>query len=220
MRHNAMRDLVCAEAALGGFSPEKEKGSLLPGRSLDDGAPSRSAAGPGSDEHRRPADVWLPRGSGDRSGRPAAIDFAISSGLRTDKITRAQDGGQAIADDYALCKEQHLGTAAKCAEAGITFVPVVFEAHGGGWGRLARQTMGFVAHQQKIAAQWCREGSALRLAQRVSCTLQRESARAILRRLSSPALFVDSSPLGDVDSAFGESIAAWGSWPQAGPVCA
>ena len=72
VRHNAFRDLIFSEAACAGCAPEKEKQGLLPGRSLDDGAPSRSDTRPGADERRRPADVWLPRGTGDRSGRPAA----------------------------------------------------------------------------------------------------------------------------------------------------
>ena len=41
----------------------------------------------------------------------------------------------------------------------------------------------FIARQQSVNGDWCKEGTTLRLAQRVSITLHQESARAILRRL-------------------------------------
>ena len=68
----------------------------------------------------------------------------------------------------------------------FSFVPLVFEAHGGGWGAQTRKSLGFVSQQLRAAGDWCREGIPLRLAQRVSCSLQREAARAILRRLVPP----------------------------------
>ena len=98
------RDLVFVEAMQAGCAPEKEKGNLLPGRSMEDGAPPRQDAPPRCDERRRPADIWFPRGVGERAGRRTAVDFAITSGMRADRIGRAKDGGQAIADDYAITK--------------------------------------------------------------------------------------------------------------------
>ena len=65
-------------------------------------------------------------------------------------------------------------------------MPIVFEAHGGGWGTQARKSLGFIGHQQAAAGEMCPEGAPLRMAQRISCSLQRENARAILRRLASP----------------------------------
>ena len=183
---NVVRDLVHVEASAAGCAPEKEKGHLLPGRSLEDGAPSRQDAPQGGDERRRPADIWFPRGVGERSARPAAVDFAVTSGLRADRVARALDGGEAVADDYAAEKSAFLDTARKCDEAAISFVPVVFEAHGGGWGSNARNCLGFLGHQLSAVGDWCPEGAALRLAQLVSCSLHRESARAILRRLAPP----------------------------------
>ena len=118
---------------------------------------------------------------------PAAVDFAITSGLRADRVERAQEGAQAIADDYAATKCAHLDTEQKCQVAGFSFLPLVFEAHGGGWGTQARKTLGFIGHQSAAIGEWCPEGTPLRLAQRVSCSLHRETARAILRRLDPAA---------------------------------
>ena len=56
--------------------------------------------------------------------------------------------------------------------------------NGGGWGTQTRRTLGFLGQQLSATGEWCREGAPLRLAQRVSCSLQRETARAILRRLA------------------------------------
>ena len=114
VRHNVIRDLVYQEARDAGCAPEKEKGHLLPGRSLEDGAPPRHDAPPNSEERRRPADIWLPRGVGERVAGPAALDFAITSGLRADRVERAKEVGQAIADDYAAVKRAHLDTGQKC----------------------------------------------------------------------------------------------------------
>ena len=147
----------------------------------------RQGAPTNGDERRRPADIWFPRGVGERVARPTAIDFAVTSGLRADRVARAREGGEAIADDYAATKRAHLDTEQKCVAAGFSFVPIVFEAHGGGWGAQTRKTLGFIGHQLMAAGDWCPEGPPLRLAQRVSCSLQRETARAILRRLALPA---------------------------------
>ena len=84
-RHNRLRDLFCAEALGGRMSPEKEKeGLLIPARPWEDGAPTRADA-----PNRRPADVWLPRGGGRSAGRPEAIDFAVTCGIRPSRVSLA-----------------------------------------------------------------------------------------------------------------------------------
>ena len=85
-----------------------------------------------------------------------------------------------------------LDTEQKCNSAGFSCVPLVFEAHGGGWGIQPRKSFGFIGQQLQAAGDWCREGIPLRFAQRVSCSLHREAVRAILRRLAPP---------GDTDGA-------------------
>ena len=198
VRHNALRDLTVAEAVCARSSPEKEKQGLLPGRPLDDGAPSRQQQ---EDGQRRPADVYLPRGVGGAKRAPAALDWAITSGLRADKVHQIAEGTSDILAEYADFKRTYKDTESKCQRQGLQFVPLIIEAHGGGWGGPLRQVAGFLAAQQKTAGEWCREGTGARMAQRISTTLQRENARAILRRLSATAL----SPVeADLDIAHAE----------------
>ena len=68
--------------------------------------------------------------------------------------------------------------------------------------RPARLWMGFLASQQKTAGEWCREGTPIRMAQRISTTLQRANARAILRRLGVKPTAADGDT--DLERLFSE----------------
>merc|ERR1712194_461308 len=57
VRHNQTRDLITEEATEAGLAPEIEKAGLLPGRSVDDGAPMPPVKVAGTDALRRPADI-------------------------------------------------------------------------------------------------------------------------------------------------------------------
>ena len=100
----------------------------------------------------------------------------------------ARDGGQACAV-YEDRKRSHQNTAAMCRDQGLQFVPLVC---GGGWGPEARKTWrtlgGFIAARTGQAPGTATE----HLRQFLSVTLQRELARAVLRRLSEAA---PASPL-------------------------
>ena len=60
---------------------------------------------------------------------------------------------------------------------------MVVESHSGGWSKNARRVLDHIA--KHIASAWNMEEevASLRIAQRLSVTLQRENARAVLRRL-------------------------------------
>ncbi len=79
-------------------------------------------------------------------------------------------------------------TEAHCRQNGFVFQPMILEAHGGSWSPAARRVLDMVA--SSMAAVWNerQESASLRVAQRLSCSLQRENARAILRRLAKPDL--------------------------------
>ena len=77
VRHNELRNISCKEAVEANLRPEKEKANLLPGPRPQEDSIS------GDTGSRRPADLWLPRGSGRRA---VALDFACSSGLKTDLV--------------------------------------------------------------------------------------------------------------------------------------
>ena len=170
-----------AEAA--NLRPELEKPGLLPLRPLmgstsEDGTASNEyASRPGA---RRPADVFIPRW---RLGPPAAWDFAVTSGLRLGLHTAAANP-DGITCRYEDLKCTHQDTRADCLAQGISFIPMVVEAVGGGWGKMARCVWSELA---KISALATGELETERtcgtmLQQRLAMVLQRENARACLRR--------------------------------------
>eukprot|EP00973_Karenia_brevis_P005963 811082-Karenia_brevis.AAC.1 len=93
VRHNALRNAVCAEASVGNMSPEREKAGLLPARPSEDGAPHAASEDEVAEyaqtrraRGRRPADIYLPRGI---KGVPMALDFACTSGMRAHRLRDA-----------------------------------------------------------------------------------------------------------------------------------
>ena len=109
--------------------------------------------------------------------------FAATSGLRADLLAASAASSSAATERYEEFKRQHQDTARLCAAQGFTFLPMVVEAHGGGWGREARRAFGVLA---KRVADATGEDAALvadQHAQRLSVSLHRENARAVLRRL-------------------------------------
>jgi hypothetical protein len=176
IRHNAIRDICFDEAANGGLRPEREKAGLIPPRPEADDLPA-SVLAPGS---RRPADVWLPRGC---RGRGEALDFAVTSAMRGDVFRQTADTPEAVFARYEDHKRQHLDTGHQCEAAGFAFVPMVLEAHAGVWSPTARGTLDWIARQSATARDEAVHTCTLRIAQRTSCTLHRENARAVLRHM-------------------------------------
>jgi hypothetical protein len=148
----------------------------------EDEAPMVEAVCQGRDA-RRPADVWLPLGGGHSKRSPEAWDLAVTSGMRNGVVPQAVCNPELITAEYAKCKVAFQDTGARCAAEGLTFTPVVFEAHGGGFGAGTRRVLDFVAAQQVAAGQWCPEGVSMRVAQRISTALHGANALAILRRM-------------------------------------
>jgi hypothetical protein len=184
-RHNCLRNQQCSDAAEAGCRPECEKSGLLQQRPSAE-LPDEKLDGQG----RRPADVWLPCGP---SGSGEALDFAVSSGMQASLLREAIHTPEMLFERYEQMKCDHLQTARSCAEAGFKFVPMVVEAHGGAWSPTARRTMDWVAKRLSASSGESRGEVCLRLAQRMSCILQRENARAILRRTVSAAPVVQPS---------------------------
>ena len=174
VRHNSIRDIVHEEAADASLRPEREKAGLLPGRPAEDGVQLTSGA-------RRPADVWLPRGT---HGDAEALDFAVTSGMRFDAYRRAAGDPATVFADYEAHKRQYKGTEDACRTQGIRFTPMVLEAHGGGWSPTFRGTVDMIARSAANAHHENHAKVSLRIAQRISCSLHRENARAIMRRMA------------------------------------
>jgi len=137
---------------------------------------------------RRPADVWFPAGPGGPGGGPHAIDVAVSSGLKVDAILRSAIDPASVWGHYEDFKRHHASTEAQRRAQGLTFLLFVVEAHGGGLGPIARRVCAIVAK-----AAGAKDGDevdvqAAGLLRRISTSLQRENARAVLRRLATTSV--------------------------------
>ena len=185
-RHNLLRNSVYYAAASASLHPELERPGLLPERPIfgslceNGGSVTASASTPSA---RRPADIYIPRW---RAGPPAAWDFAVTSGLRVDAISDSIGDPDAAPTRYEDFKCSHQGTKVDCQSQGITFVPMVMEATGGGWGRVARGVWSELAKSLALASGELQteHSSATQLLQRLAMTLHRENARSCLKRLA------------------------------------
>ena len=176
VRHNAIRNICYEEAMEAGLRPEREKANLLPQRPVSDGMPMGGGG-------RRPADVWIPRGA---SGKGEALDFAVSSGLQSELFLPGSDAPGLVFQRYEHLKRTYKDTTSLCTAQGFGFVPMVVEAHAGGWSPLARAKFDWLARVQAASHHEDPSVVSLRIAQRISCSLQRENARAILQRTVGP----------------------------------
>ena len=192
-RHNLIRNEVFFFCNSAGLNPELECPGLLQPR-LPAGATQENGSVRGSPDDRRPADVYLPRW---RKGVPAALDFAVTSGLRSDMVNKSAEDGSAATIAYEGFKRTHLDTEITCQQEGITFIPIICEADGGGWGPAAHAVWSELAKHKSVLTGEHTSVIVSRLLQSLSMILHRENARAILRR----------SP-GTVDCDFREFLAA------------
>ena len=177
-RHNLLRNEVYHFCNSAGLFPELEKPGLLQPRPLT-GAAQENGASREVGNGRRPADVYLPRW---RRGTPAALDFAVTSGLRSDSVNLSAEDGSAVTKAYEDFKCSHLDTRAECEREGITFIPLICEADGGGWGPAAHGVWGELAKHKSILTGEKTSTVATQLLQSLGLILHRENARAILRR--------------------------------------
>ena len=120
-----------------------------------------------------------------RAGPAACLDFAVTSGLRPEVIAESATTADAACTRYEDFKVTYKNTAHECQSQGLTFIPVIVEAVGGGWGKEARKIWSELAKSSASAAgEFTTESSAaVALLQRLAITLHRENARAVLRRL-------------------------------------
>ena len=198
-----MRSFIRSLIRSPGLRPEVEKAGLLRPRPLigssEEGGKRRGGSrGP---EGRRPADVFLPAW---RLGRPAALDFAVTSGLRIDNVPVSQQDCSLPCSRYADRKRAFLDTAAHCQEEGIDFIPMIVEASSGSWGAEARELF---REMSKTAARLTGDPYSVKLEQSMqtlSVCLHRANARAILRR--APAIPPPHSAMAAAQSALGRAL--------------
>jgi hypothetical protein len=173
-------------AASAGLNPELERpGLLLPERPLV-GAFYEDGTRPSDQDEsnqRRPADVYIPRW---RGGPASAWDFAVTSGLRDDIVALSARDPEAAVVRYEDYKCSYKDTKQQCVDQGFTFTPVILEATGGKWGPQARKIWSELAKATALASGELTTGSTcgVQLQQRLGMALQKENARALLRRFS------------------------------------
>ena len=108
--------------------------------------------------------------------------------MRADREARVIADPEAVIREYEDSKRSFqppgadLPTGEACVLAGFDFVPMVMEAHGGGWGAGAREVIGAVARCVAAARNIAPAAASLDIAQHISVALHRENARAVLKR--------------------------------------
>ena len=166
-RHNAARNYGSKAASAAGLQPTLEKPGLLP--------PSPDAP---CQNRGRPADIFLPVWTG---GRPAALDFAITSPTRPEVLKLSSNAAGAAATEYAQRKRSHMQTEADCSRQGILFVPMVAETTGG-WDPSALQVWKAIARAEGVRTGQRACAILERHLQSLSVAIRRAAALAVLRR--------------------------------------
>ena len=177
-RHNLLRNEVFFFSNSTGLSPELERPGLLQPRPLG-GTSQENGSDRDNNANRRPADIYMPKW---RRGTPAALDFAVTSGLRVDLVNKSVLDGSASTVAYERLKRQYRDTEETCRAEGITFIPIICEADGGGWGPAANKVWSELAKTKAMLTGEQSSTIANLLLQRLGLILHRENARAILRR--------------------------------------
>ena len=143
------------------------------------GAAQENGASRDPNALRRPADVYLPRW---RRGVPAALDLAVTSGLKPDMVQKSAEAGSAAVTAYEVFKRTHLDTEAACQDEGLNFIPLICEADGGGWGPAAHSVWSELAKYKSVLTGERSSTIATYMLQSLGLILHKENARAILRR--------------------------------------
>ena len=177
-RHNLLRNEVFHLCNSSGLNPELEKPDLLQQRPLI-GAAYESGASRDPNTNRRPADVYLPRW---RRGAAAALDLAVTSGLRSDIVRNSAEDGTSAVKAYEERKRSYMDTEAICQEEGISFIPIICEADGGGWGPAAHRVWSVLAKNKSVRSGEYVSTTIAHMLQSLGLILHRENARSILRR--------------------------------------
>ena len=134
-----------------------------------------------------------------------ALDFACTNGMRADNLLTAGQSPEAIISNYEQIKKdfappgETASTAELCSQQGPTFTPCVFESRSGGWSEGASTVLELIAKHASAVTGEDLDLTTRNIAQRISTTLQRENARAVLRRLAEPEVEPPRETTGHLD---------------------
>ena len=181
-RRNRLRTLLTERPRLQAFRPISKSQTEL-------GACEAGAASSSSSGGRRPANVFVPNWG---LHGPAVFDLAVGSGLRCGaSASSAADGSHAC----AACekrKRMHLDTADLCQQQGLQFVPLIAESSCAGWGPATVKAWRAKGALLAVKSGQTAGTATEQLLECLSVTLQRENARAVLRRLPDCARAADT----------------------------
>ena len=97
-------------------------------------------------------------------------------------VQRSAEKGSTAVETYEDFKRSYLATETTCQEEGLSFIPLVCEADGGGWGPAAHAVWSELAKYKSVLTGEPNSTTATRLLQSLGLILHKENARAILRR--------------------------------------
>jgi hypothetical protein len=106
--------------------------------------------------------------------------------MRGDLFLASAVTPEEVFQQYERTKRDFQRTGQACEAAGFRFVPMVLEAHAGGFSGLMRATLDWVSRQAAATQHENHGVIALKIAQRISIALHRENARAVLIRAVVP----------------------------------
>ena len=90
--------------------------------------------------------------------------------------------GSSYLKSYEQIKNSYLDTATHCSSEGITFLPMIVEAHSGAWGPIPTKVWLKLGKAISLISGESTAVEILRARQNLGLILHRETARAILRR--------------------------------------
>jgi len=115
-------------------------------------------------------------------------------------VSRSARDGAAATLAYEDFKREYMDTENLCHAEGITFIPLIAEADGGGWGPAAHKVFNELAKLKSSISGESEDTCAIFMLRSLNIVLHRENARAILRRMPQPRL-ADSAILSASASA-------------------
>ena len=137
-----------------------------------------AGSGLGHEGHRtRPADILIPHWD---LGKPAALNLTVTSTLNSSTLMEAG----VTSGSAALAAEVRNANDVKCSELGWTCIPIAVETYGC-WGAEAMQTLSRLASRLATRGNCSKSHATCLLYGRLSMTLMRANAKALLSRAGS-----------------------------------
>jgi hypothetical protein len=174
-RHNAVRDVILKSCQMAGWSPGSETPGLIAN----------------SDE--RPADIFIPHHT---NGKSCAADIAVTHALQPSSITYAAREASGAATRYAkMVKDKKYKKLLEDQDYGIDFLPLVVDCFGA-WDQRAIKFFKKIAGSISKFKSRPYSETISQLMEKISVTLMRANAKALLRRRPTQDIMEQTSHIG------------------------